>query len=221
MDRILLVEDDLVFGGLLENYLKMSKYDVTWAKDGSTAYSIMLESNFDLCILDVMMPNMDGFTLGEKIKAHHPNLPFLYLTARGQKEDILKGYKIGASDYLTKPFDVEILLQKLLVLVEKETIVEKNEFQFGVFSFDSKSRILKSGEEENRLSPKESQLLKMLLMKDGEVLERSEALLAIWKEDSYFTKRSMDVYIGKLRKYLKPDTSLSIETIPNLGFILK
>lgn len=221
MSKILLVEDDEVFGSLLKNYLEMSSYLVDWCKDGSTGYSQFVNDSYDLCILDVMMPNMDGFTLGKKIKEKNSETPFIYLTARGQKEDILKGYQLGASDYLNKPFDVEVLLHKIKLLMKSTPVVKKQSYQIGSYSYNSENRQLMHDRFEKRLSPKEAQLLELLLSSKGEVLERSKALLSIWKEDSYFTKRSMDVYIAKLRKYLSEDDSIVLETLPNLGFVLK
>lgn len=221
MNRILLVEDDEVFGSLLKNYLEMSNYSVDWSKDGAKGYSQLSNQTYDLCILDVMMPNMDGFTLGKKINERQSHIPFIYLTARGQKEDILKGYKIGAADYLSKPFDVEILLHKIKVLMQKEVVHKPEKYAIGNYNYERKTRTLSHPTFNKRLSPKEAQLLELLLQEREGVLERSKALVTIWNEDSYFTKRSMDVYIAKLRKYLSQDESILLETLPNLGFSLK
>lgn len=222
--RILLVEDEENFGSLLKNYLELSRYEVTWAKNGTEAYSTFMQKDFDLCILDVMMPHMDGFTLGEKI-ASKKQTPFFYLTAKNQKEDLIKGYQIGADDYLTKPFDTEVLLLKINAILSRnggasELPEEKESYQFGQFEFTPKSRILRHSSFEKKLSPKESMLLDLLCRYKGEIMPRDVALDTIWKQNDYFTKRSMDVYVGKLRKYLALDPSVKIETFHQMGFQL-
>ncbi|MCB9224251.1 MAG: response regulator transcription factor [Crocinitomicaceae bacterium] len=222
--RILLVEDEENFGSLLKNYLELSKYEVTWTKNGAEAYSIFMQNDFDLCILDVMMPYMDGFSLGEKIAAKK-NTPFFYLTAKNQKEDLIKGYQTGADDYLTKPFDTEVLLLKINALLSRngnstDLPEEKDTYQFGQFEFSPRSRILKHSTAEKKLSPKESMLLDLLCRYQGEIMPRDVALDTIWKQNDYFTKRSMDVYVGKLRKYLSLDPSIKIETFHQMGFQL-
>lgn len=224
MHKILLVEDEENFGSLMKNYLELSRYDVTWAKNGSEAYSIVMQNDFDLCILDVMMPHMDGFTLGEKIK-DQKDVPFFFLTAKNQKEDLIKGYEIGADDYLTKPFDTEVLLLKIKALLNRTSDVsnlpeQKSEYQFGTFEFSPTSRILKHPTGDKKLSPKEAMLLDLLCRYQGEIMPRDVALDSIWKQNDYFTKRSMDVYIGKLRKYLAADKNLKIETFHQMGFQL-
>lgn len=224
MKRILLVEDEVNFGALLKNYLELSNYQVDWAKNGTEAYSIVMQHHYDLCILDVMMPNMDGFTLGEKIKKQR-NIPFFYLTAKNQKEDIVRGYKIGADDYLNKPFDTDVLLFKINALFKRsqsqtEAITSRTKYKLGIFSFDSNSRKLKSEKEEVKLSPKEALLLHLLCQYEGRIMPREEALNQIWKQNDYFTKRSMDVYIGKLRKRLAQDQRIKIETFHQMGFQL-
>jgi len=225
MKKILLVEDEENFGSLLKNYLELSQYEVTWAKNGTEAYSTFMKNNFDLCILDVMMPHMDGFTLGEKIKEKNKT-PFFYLTAKNSKEDLLKGYEIGADDYLTKPFDTEVLLLKIKVILnrtsdEETTVPEQmNSYSFGMFTFHPNNRILIFNDNEKKLSPKESMLLDLLCRYQGKVMPRNIALMQIWNENNYFTKRSMDVYIGKLRKHLSSDKTISIETYHQMGFQL-
>ena len=225
MKRILLAEDEENFGSLLKNYLELSKYEVVWVQNGAEGYSQFMNQDFDLCILDVMMPHMDGFTLGEKIKKQK-KVPFIYLTAKGKKEDILKGYNIGAEDYLTKPFDTEVLLRKIDVVMNRsgnsaDLPEEKDSYQLGHFLFLPKNRLLVYKDDtKNRLSPKESLLLELLCRFEGKIMPRELALNKIWNENSYFTKRSMDVYITKLRKHLSPDKSISIETFNQLGFQL-
>lgn len=224
MSRILLVEDEENFGSLMKNYLELSQYDVTWAKNGTEAYSVFMQNDFDLCILDVMMPHMDGFTLGEKIAAKK-DVPFFYLTAKNQKEDVVKGYQIGADDYLTKPFDTEVLLLKIKALLGRTSAEvklpdEQAEYVFGAFTFSPKTRMLTGKGMDKKLSPKESMLLDLLCRYKGEIMPRDVALDTIWKQNDYFTKRSMDVYIGKLRKYLSTDPSIKIETFHQMGFQL-
>jgi len=224
MKRILLVEDEENFGSLLKNYLELSHYEVHWAMNGAEAYSIVKQNDFDLCILDVMMPHMDGFTLGEKIK-DEKDIPFFFLTAKNQKEDMVKGYQIGADDYLTKPFDTEVLLLKIKALLSrtsKETNLPdvKDLYQFGSFEFSPSTRMLKHEKGDKKLSPKESMLLELLCRYQGKIMPRDIALDTIWKQNDYFTKRSMDVYVGKLRKYLKVDEKIKIETFHQMGFQL-
>lgn len=217
--QILLVEDEENFGSLLQNYLQLSGYVVKWCKDGAKGYSAFKNEKFDLCILDVMMPIMDGFTLAEKIRETDTETPIIFLTARDIKEDMIRGYTIGADDYLNKPFDVEVLLLKLDVLFKKEKKeVAATHFQIGNYQFDTVTRILKNGGSDKKLSPKEGQLLQLLCEHQNDVLPREKALKTIWKEDSYFTTRSMDVYIAKLRKYLKGDEKVRIENVHSKGY---
>jgi len=223
--KILLVEDEENFGSLLKNYLELSKYDVIWSKNGTEAYSTFMQNEFDLCILDIMMPHMDGFTLGEKIKAK-TNTPFFYLTAKNNKEDILKGYKIGADDYLTKPFDTDILLHKISAVLSRnefkdERKIKQDSYLFGDFTFTTANRALNYKlKVYKKLSPKESLLLELLCQFKGSVMPRDLALNSIWGESNYFTKRSMDVYIAKLRKHLSLDKNITIETFHQMGFQL-
>ena len=225
MKRILLVEDELSFGDLLSNYLKISGYDVTWCKDGTTGYSAVMKDEFDLCILDVMMPNMDGFTLGQKIKEKKINTPFFYLTAKNMKEDLVKGYGIGAEDYLTKPFDTDVLLLKIKAILNRSSqqteLKKQDQYEIGNFNFKPSTRILSTKKEEIKLSPKESALLELLCQHMNAIMPRELALVNIWNENNYFTKRSMDVYINKLRKRLASDSRIKIETFHQMGFQLQ
>ncbi|PHR43411.1 MAG: DNA-binding response regulator [Fluviicola sp.] len=221
--RILLVEDEENFGALLQNYLKLSKYEVDWMKDGATGYSLFSNNHYDLCIFDVMMPNIDGFTLLEKIRKKKHTTPVIYLTAKTMKEDIMKGYQLGAVDYLTKPFDIEVLLMKIKAIFElgdNKSIPTEENYQVGQFNYDVKKRLLKHKIKNQKLSPKEGALFTLLCQHFDDVLPREKALLEIWKEDNYFTTRSMDVYITKLRKYLKQDKSVSIENVHSSGYRL-
>lgn len=222
MKRILLVEDEENFGSLLQNYLRLSNYSVDWVKDGSLGYSAFMKSHYDLCILDVMMPNMDGFSLAEKIKMKKKETPIIFLTAKTMKEDMIRGYKIGADDYLNKPFDIEVLLLKLEVIFNRSSQSAKSEiidkYSIGNYSYTVKTRMLISENDEKRLSPKEGALFNLLCQHLGDVLPREKALIEIWGEENYFTTRSMDVYITKLRKYLKADPRIQIDNVHSSGY---
>ena len=222
--KILLVEDDPNFGMILKDFLEIQGYTVVLAIDGVIGLNEFRKSDFDLCIFDVMMPRKDGFTLASEIKQIDKNQPIIFLTAKSLKEDVLRGYKIGADDYLTKPFDTEVLLLKIKVVLgrnkEDDEIEVPKEINLGIFTFNSRLRILSQNGEEQKLSPKEAELLKLLIAHKNDLLPRSKALLKIWKDDNYFAGRSMDVYVAKLRKYLKLDNSLQIENIHSEGFRL-
>lgn len=224
MNKILLVEDDENFGSLLMNYLELSNFEVQWLKNGSQAYSVLMQSKFDLCIFDVMMPEMDGITLAKKIKPKI-NTPIFFLTAKNRKEDIIAGYQSGVDDYLVKPFDTEVLLLKIKAIINRSdkgrTKLNKKEYQIGEFDFVPLKRQLIHRENHKKLSPKESALLELLCEYLNDIMPRAEALETIWEQNDYFTKRSMDVYIGKLRKYLKADKNVSIETFHQVGFQLR
>jgi two-component system, OmpR family, response regulator len=224
--KILLVEDEENFGSLLSNYLKLTGYEVTWKNNGAAGYSTFMQQEFHLCILDVMMPNMDGFTLAARIKEKSPATPLIFLTAKNAKEDVIKGYKNGAVDYLTKPFDTDVLLLKINAILNRPEIAElpasKEKYEIGSYCFHPLSRKLthsKTGE--TRLSPKEALLLELLCQHLNSVMSRELALKKIWGEHNYFTKRSMDVYITKLRKYLSADPKISIDTFHQMGFQLR
>lgn len=222
MKRILLVEDEENFGSLLQNYLRLSNYSVDWMKDGNLGYSAFMKAQYDLCILDVMMPNMDGFSLAEKIKSKKKETPIIFLTAKSMKEDMIRGYKIGADDYLNKPFDIEVLLLKLDVIFNRSSKNKEtqmiDQYLIGDYSFAVKTRILAANNFEKRLSPKEGALFNLLCQHLNDVLPREKALIEIWGEDNYFTTRSMDVYITKLRKYLCKDERIQIENVHSSGY---
>ncbi|OFZ55158.1 MAG: two-component system response regulator [Bacteroidetes bacterium RIFCSPHIGHO2_02_FULL_44_7] len=222
--HILIVEDEENFGSLLQNYLRLSNYEVDWEKDGTRGYSAFLDNSYDLCILDVMMPRMDGFTLAEKIRARGNKVPLIFLTARNMKEDMLRGYRAGADDYLNKPFDIEVLLLKLNVLFNRqrgsEAVPQTDSYRIGNFTYETRSRSLSLDAEIQKLSPKEGALLELLCRYQNRVLPRELALREIWNEDNYFTTRSMDVYITKLRKYLRGDSSVRIENVHSSGYTL-
>ena len=225
-NRILLVEDDPNFGTVLKDYLSLNDYNVTLAKDGLEGLIMFKNDDYDLCILDVMMPRKDGFTLAKDIRGTNSEVPIIFLTAKTMKEDVLKGYQAGADDYLNKPFDSEVLLYKIKVILQRkegEQNVEEETFEFkiGKFDFNSKLRHLSfNNNEPQKLSPKESKLLKMLAIYKNDLMPRELALTKIWRDDNYFTSRSMDVYIAKLRKYLKFDENVEILNIHGEGFRL-
>ena len=201
--RILLVEDDQSFGVVLKDYLMMNDYDVTLAVDGELGLKAFMEDEYDLCIFDVMMPKKDGFSLAEDVKKINKNMPIIFLTARNMKEDILKGYQLGADDYITKPFDTELLLYKIKAILQRSVVLEEEEqehFEISNIIFDSVLRQLKVNDKEYKLSPKENELLKMLCLHRTDFMPRDLALRKIWKKENYFTARSRDVYIAKLRK---------------------
>ena len=224
--RILLVEDDPNFGRILKDYLTINNYDVSLAVNGIEGFEKFNRSDFDLCILDIMMPFKDGLTLAKEIREVNEEIPLIFLTAKNLKDDVLKGYKIGADDYLTKPFDSEILLAKIKSILNRKPNVNNDEvdifeFKFGDFNFNSKLRILEYKDGGSyKLSPKENQLLKMLVLNFDDLLPRDIALNKIWRDANYFTSRSMDVYIAKLRKYLEKDNSLKIINVHGEGFRL-
>jgi DNA-binding response OmpR family regulator len=224
--HILLVEDDTNFGTILRDYLQMNGYKVVLARNGLEGFEKFKKNQFDICILDIMMPYKDGFTLAKEIRSKDKKVPIIFLTAKSMKEDVLKGYKIGADDYLTKPFDTDILLKKLEVLVKRFQTKENKEvvkthFTIGSFSFNYRLRTLTFKKEPPvSLSPKENQLLYMLIENKNDLLSRKKALIEIWQDDNYFTSRSMDVYIAKLRKYLAKDSTVKIANIHGEGFRL-
>jgi two-component system OmpR family response regulator len=223
--KILLVEDDPNFGSILKSYLELADFEVILKKDGKQGLGAFHMFRFDICILDIMMPEMDGFTLAKEIRKSNKQVPFIFLTAKSLKEDMLEGFRIGADDYLTKPFDSEVLLYKINAILKRNSLdsmstEEPIEFKIGGFHFDSQLRKLKTGEMIHTLSPKEAELLKMLCTSKNGILSRKDALLKIWGTDDYFTTRSMDVFIARLRKFLKPDPSVEILNIHGNGFRL-
>ena len=224
MYKILLVEDEKNFASVLKEYLKMNGFNVQLCENGEEALEAFRKEKFDLCILDIMMPKKDGFTLSTELKAIHKNIPIVFLTARSMREDIIKGYKLGADDYIVKPFDSEVLLLKIKVVLDRnlnQLNTASQIHQLGQFNFDTKLRSLKTEQGvELKLSPKEAALLDLLCQSKNTVLTREKALTQIWKEDTYFTARSMDVYIVKLRKYLEPDKAITIENIHGSGYSL-
>ena len=220
--KIFLVEDDLSFGSVLKSYLELNDYLVDWVDDGKYALEHFRKSVFDICILDVMLPHVDGFTIANEIRLINNTVPIVFLTAKKLKEDVLKGYGAGGDDYITKPFDTDILLVKIKAIISRRDVHDgsKDLYEIGKFVFNAKLRTLSSGDLENKLSPKEAQLLELLAINPNALISREMALKKIWGSDDYFTARSMDVYVTKLRKYLSDDPSLVIKNIHGAGFKL-
>ena len=223
--KILLVEDDPNLGEVLCSYLEMNEYDVTLATDGEMGYEKYKKGEYDLCLLDVMMPKKDGFSLAKDIREQDENIPIIFLTAKAMKDDIIEGFKRGADDYITKPFNTPELVYRIQAILKRSKAKsqpkeEAKEFQIGSFHFNYPLRILTNGDKKDKLSPKEAQLLKMFCMYMNDILPRSEALKKIWGEDNYFTARSMDVFVTKLRRYLKADSNIKIVNIHGNGFQL-
>lgn len=220
-----MVEDDKNFGAVMQSYLSIHDYDVEWVDDGALAMESFNKQEFDLCILDVMLPHVDGFTIAAGIRKVNERIPIIFLTAKTLKKDILEGFRLGADDYITKPFDSEVLLYKIRAILKRNTasagVSDASEFHIGHYHFNASLRLISHGGHKQKLSPKESELLRLLCAHMNNVLPREEALNSIWGEESYFTTRSMDVFMSKLRKYLKDDPGVEISTVHGSGYILK
>lgn len=219
--KILLVEDDTNLGNLLLDSLEIKNYDVTLKRNGEEGLTEFKNGKYDMCLFDVMMPKKDGFTLAKDVRRINGQVPIVFLTAKSLKEDAIEGLKIGADDYITKPFSMEELLLRMdniFKRLPKTEVSDQNEFKIGKFDFNNTNRTLTLGGNSVKLTTKESELLKMLALHIDRVLEREVALNAVWGTDSYFAGRSMDVYIAKLRKYLKEDPSVEVLNIHGTGF---
>jgi DNA-binding response OmpR family regulator len=224
--HILLAEDDFDFGSILKQYLEISGYTIEWAKDGKEALEIFKNGTFNICVLDVMMPKMDGFTLAEKIIGINPEMPFVFLTARKMKEDKLKGLKLGADDYIVKPFEADELILRLNNILKRSTQVVNSApkikvIKIGNYVFDTHRLELKLSNRVQRVTEKESELIQFLFNHKNQLIKREEILNAVWENDDFFSGRSMDVFISRLRKYFKDDTAISIESIRGLGLEFK
>ncbi len=221
---ILLAEDDPNLGQLLKNYLTAKDYDTTLVTDGAQAKKLFRKEKFNLCLLDVMMPEMDGFTLSREIRAIDPHIPVIFLTAKNLKEDVIEGFKSGADDYLTKPFSMEELIYRIEAILRRSskqtTELPAAMYTIGQFTFDVTKQLLTIQDQSRKLTTKESELLELLCRHKNEVLERNFALKLIWIDDNYFNARSMDVYITKLRKYLSRDEKVEILNIHGKGYKL-
>jgi DNA-binding response OmpR family regulator len=220
--KILLTEDDENLGMLLREYLVAKGYETDLLPDGEAGYDAFMSKKYDVCIFDVMMPKKDGFTLAKEIRMVNTEVPIIFLTAKSMKEDIFQGFKIGADDYLTKPFSMEELLFRIEAILRrtKGTLASQDVFQIGKFNFDTQKQQLIDGEKVVKLTTKESELLKLLCNNANKVLERNFALKTIWVDDNYFNARSMDVYITKLRKHLRDEPSVEILNVHGKGYKL-
>ncbi len=222
---ILLVEDDENLGFITQDGLTEHGYHVTWAKDGQAGYEAFQAGKFDLCIFDVMMPKKDGFELARDIRKHNSEVPIFFLTAKGLQNDRIEGLSIGADDYITKPFDMDELCIRIDNMLKRTKFASEQQtkevFTLGNITFDSKNLTLQYDNESHKLTKKESELLRLLCLHENEVLERDVALRIVWGDDDYFLGRSMDVFITKLRKYLKPDPRITITNVHGVGFKLE
>lgn len=219
--KVLLAEDDRDFGNILSQYVSMSGYDVTLARDGKEAWELFNKDKFDICVFDVMMPEMDGFSLAEKVKDARQEMPLIFLTAKSLKEDIVRGLKIGADDYITKPFDPEVLILRINNILKRAYSSSNDEFKISDTVLKYNSLELISAGNKEKLTLKEAQLMKYFIVNKNKVLAREDILTEIWGEDDYFLGRSMDVFISRLRKYISEDQDIDIRTVRGTGFILE
>lgn len=225
--KVFMVEDDRNFGSVMKSYLEIHDFEVVWVDDGKKAFQEFMAEPFDICILDVMLPHVDGFTIASDIRKINSDIPIIFLTAKTLKADVLHGFKVGADDYVTKPFDSEVLLCKINAIIKRHN-TQKNEeesrtddFSIGLYHFNFPNRIIVKNGKTQKLSPKEAELLRLLCRNLNNILPREVALKTIWGEDNYFTTRSMDVFITKLRKYLKDDPNIEIINLHGSGFRLE
>ena len=223
--KVLIAEDDPFIGMITKECFETKGFEVYLCEDGNKAFSCYLDKKPDVCILDVMMPLKDGFTLAKEIRSIDSDIPILFLTAKSLKKDVIKGFKIGADDYVKKPFSVEELIARVGAIIRRTNVLEKDlnqqiVFQIGDFSFDSEFHILKIDKEEIKLTDKESAIFAELCRNQNEITNRSSLLLKVWGDDSFFNSRSLDVYMSKLRKYLKKDLNVELVTVRSKGFKL-
>jgi len=225
LKKILLAEDDSDFAVILKQYLELHDYEVIWAENGEIALDYFKNQTFDICVFDVMMPKLDGFSLAEKIIKINPETPFIFLTARKLKEDKIIGLKLGADDYIVKPFEADELilrLQNILKRVEqKRSLNGNNIIEIGSYIFDNERLTLNSQNHIQQLTEKEASLIEYLFLNHNQLLKREQILMSVWKNDDYFSGRSMDVFISRLRKYFNSDPKISIESVRNVGLEFK
>lgn len=219
--KVLIAEDDRDFGNILAQYVTISGFTVKHAHDGNEAWEMFQQDKPDICVLDVMMPEMDGFSLGEKIKAKEPDVPIIFLTAKSLKEDIVRGLKIGADDYITKPFDPEILILRINNILKRAYTSSNDEFRVSetILKYNTLELVCRDSKE--KLTLKEAQLMKYFIVNKNKILAREDILNEIWGEDDYFLGRSMDVFISRLRKYVQNDKNIDIRTVRGTGFIME
>lgn len=226
--KILLVEDDHTLGFLLKEYLQMKDFEVAWAQNGADGLRRFNQDTFDLCVLDIMMPAIDGFTLAELIRNRNKEVPIIFLTAKSLKEDVVKGFKIGADDYIKKPISEEELVARIQAVLRRSSSLEPVDsqslelsiFEIGNYLFDSNNLRLSINEKSRQLTERESELLKILCQNKGSLVGRKYVLQKLWGKTDYFTRKSMDVFISRLRKYLSEDDSIKITNVHGSGFVL-
>ena len=225
MKKLLLAEDDFDFAAILKQYLELHQFEVIWAENGEIALDYFKNQTFDICIFDVMMPKLDGFSLAEKIITINPEIPFIFLTARKLKEDKIIGLKLGADDYIIKPFEVDELilrLQNILKRIEQKRSLEgNNTIEIGSYIFDNERLTLNNKNHVQQLTEKEASLIEYLYLNHNQLLKRDQILMSVWKKDDYFSGRSMDVFISRLRKYFNSDPKIKIESVRNIGLEFK
>lgn len=225
MKKLLLAEDDHDFAAILKQYLELHQFEVIWAENGEIALDFFKNQTFDICVFDVMMPKLDGFSLAEKIITINPETPFIFLTARKLKEDKIIGLKLGADDYIVKPFEVDELvlrLQNILKRIEqKRSLDGNNSIEIGSYVFDNERLTLNNKNHVQQLTEKEAALIEYLYLNHNQLLKRDEILMSVWKKDDYFSGRSMDVFISRLRKYFNSDPNIRIESVRNIGLEFK
>lgn len=222
--KILVAEDDANLGLLLRNYLDAKNFSAILTVNGKEALAAFRKDDFDICILDIMMPEMDGFTVAKEIRKKKPRMPVIFLTAKNQKDDVIEGFRSGADDYITKPFSMEELIYRIEAIMRRVTdtaeLKKQDQYEIGEYHFDTIKQLLTFREQTMKLTTKESELLELLCRHRNEIMERNYALKAIWIDDNYFNARSMDVYITKLRKYLGKDPSVKILNVHGKGYKL-
>ncbi|MCD4683214.1 MAG: response regulator transcription factor [Bacteroidales bacterium] len=223
--KILYVEDDLYLSYVTKDNLELKGYDITFCKDGKEALKTFNKNNFDLCILDVMLPKMDGFSLAREIRKTNEHIPIIFLSAKSMKEDRIEGFVSGGDDYITKPFSIEELVFKIEVFLKRSKVTHNDkktpkDYKIGKYIFDYKNMLLSFEDDSKRLTIREADLLRYLALNSNKILKKEEILREVWESDSYFNSRSLDVFISKLRKYLKKDPTVQINNIHGIGFIL-
>lgn len=223
LKKILLVEDDPNLGNVLQEFLEMEGFSIDLARDGEEGFKAFSDSDFRLCILDCMLPKLDGFSLAKKIRKINKNIPIIFLTAKSLKADKLKGFDIGGDDYITKPFDEDELVRRINAVLKRSVVNTEpmeNSFKIGKFTYDHLNLTLSLNDTVTRITQKECDVLYLLLKNKNQVLRREDILVSVWGENDYFMGRSLDVFITKLRKHLKADSEIRIENVHGVGFIL-
>jgi DNA-binding response OmpR family regulator len=222
--KILLVEDDISMGFLLAEYLEEKKFEVKLCKDGESGLMAWKSGDYDFCIFDIMLPKLDGYSLIKKVRERNKEVPIILLTAKSMKEDKIQGFNLGVDDYITKPFDEEELLCRINAIQNRVSLSDKKnettQFEIGKYNFDYSNQMLRINSQSKRLTKKENEVLKLLCLSKNRITKRDDILLSVWNKSDYFTGRSLDVFITKLRKYLNEDKSIKIEGIPTVGYIL-